>query len=384
MNAHTPEETPPIDQGGEVGLVQPFDFDDPQPFTFESGATLAGIRIRYETYGRLNAASDNAILVCHALSGDHHCAGIHSLTDPKPGWWHHIVGPGRPLDTSRFFVVCSNCIGGCQGSTGPSSINPATGKPYATAFPFVTIGDMVEAQFRLLNHLGVHSLHSTIGGSMGGMQVLEWIRRYPDFVRSAIALATTARQNTQAIAFNAVGRAAILRDPDWQGGLYPPDRAPTTGLAIARMMAHITYLSDRGLDQKFGRSPQIPSGGTGHETEFAVESYLNYQGRSFVNRFDANTYLAFTRALDHFNLFPESGALEEAFADVTARCLVVGFTSDWLFPPDQNREIARALLRAGKRASYAQLDTVLGHDSFLVRSPELFRLVEAFLNAPES
>lgn len=374
--------SPTLDAGGDVGIVQPQDFEDSTPFEFESGEVLESICIRYETYGHLNAAGDNAILVCHALSGDHHCAGIHSLNDPKPGWWHGIVGPGRPLDTSRFFVICSNCIGGCQGSTGPSSIKPGTDRPYASDFPFVTIGDMVAAQYRLMRHLGVESLHSVIGGSMGGMQVLEWIRRYPQFVRSAIPLATTARQNTQAIAFNAVGRAAILRDPDWQGGLYSTERSPATGLAIARMMAHITYLSDRGLEEKFGRSPQAATDGYGNETEFAVESYLNYQGRSFVNRFDANTYLAFTRALDHFDLYPESGQLEDAFADVEARCLVVGFTSDWLFPPDQNRAIARALLRAGKRASYAELDTVLGHDSFLVRSPELFRLVDAFLNAP--
>ncbi len=327
---------------------------------------------------------DNAVLVCHALSGDHHCAGIHHLHDAKAGWWHHIVGPGRPLDTSRYWIICSNCLGGCQGSSGPSSFNPDTGKPFGVDFPAVTIADMVEAQYRLLAHLGVARLHCVIGGSMGGMQVLEWIRRYPDFVRSGIALATTARQNTQAIAFNAVGRAAILRDPKWNNGHYAPDDGPRIGLSIARMMAHITYLSDQGLQKKFGRThqPSIlhPETSSQSEAEFAVESYLNYQGRSFVNRFDANTYLAFTRALDHFDLYGDSDRLEEAFVDVEAKCLVVGFTSDWLFPPDQNRAIAEALLRARKRASYAELSTVLGHDSFLVQSPELFTLISQYLS----
>jgi homoserine O-acetyltransferase len=366
---------------GEVGLVVPQDYVSDEPFTFESGRTIPGFTLRYETYGRLNAAGDNAILVCHALSGDHHCAGFHSLSDRKVGWWNNIIGPGKDLDTNRYFVLCCNVLGGCQGSTGPLSIDPETNQPYGVNFPIVSIRDMVRAQERWLRAIGVTQLHGVVGGSMGGMQVLEWGITFPNFVRKLLAMATTARESAQAIAFNEVGRQAILQDPDWNEGNYAAAEGPRVGLAIARMMAHITYLSDASMARKFGRRTVTSSKeSTGaFDVQFEVESYLRYQGKSFTNRFDANSYLYITRALDQFDLAAGPGSLEAAFAPVTASTLVVGFTSDWLFPVDQNRAITTALLRAGKRASYAELTTDLGHDSFLLESPELYNLVRDFL-----
>ncbi|MBL9205488.1 MAG: homoserine O-acetyltransferase [Opitutaceae bacterium] len=373
---------------GDVGLVEPRDFITTDPFVFDSGQTLPGFTLRYETYGRPNAARDNAILICHALSGDHHCAGIHALTDRKQGWWNNLIGPGKPVDTNKFLVLCSNVLGGCQGSSGPSSTNLATGRPYGTAFPAVTIRDMVRAQQRWLEGIGVPSLHAVIGGSMGGMQALQWAVEFPSKVRKVLAMATTARESAQGIAFNEVGRQAIMQDPDWKKGDYPKTGGPRVGLAIARMMAHITYLSDAGLDRKFGRrrrSIKALANATSEAAspapagfEFEIESYLRHQGQSFINRFDANSYLYITRAIDQFDLAAE-GTLEQAFAAVEAESLIMGFTSDWLFPPEQNREIALALLRAGKRASYAELNTDLGHDSFLLESPQLYDLVRGFL-----
>jgi homoserine O-acetyltransferase len=388
---------------GEVGLVEPHDWVTTEPFTFDNGQSIPGFTLRYETYGRLNATRDNAILICHALSGDHHCAGIHSLNDRKSGWWNNLIGPGKAVDTNKFFVLCCNVLGGCQGSSGPSSIDPRTGKPYGITFPAVTIRDMVRTQKLWLDALGVQSLYAVIGGSMGGMQVLQWAIEYPSFVKRALAMATTAREGAQAIAFNEVGRQAILQDPEWNHGNYPKSGGPRVGLAIARMMAHITYLSDASMDRKFGRKavrprppasdaqlsapvPQAPDSPEGadpvatFDVRFEVESYLRYQGQSFINRFDANSYLYITRALDQFDLAATHGTLEKAFAGVQASALVVGFTSDWLFPPDQNRSIALALLRAGKRVSYAELSTDLGHDSFLLESPQLYDLVRGFLN----
>jgi len=368
---------------GEVGIVAPHDFVHAQPFVFKSGQTLPGFTLRYETYGTLNATRDNAILVCHALSGDHHCAGVHSPEDRKPGWWDNLIGPGKAVDTTRFFVVCANVLGGCQGSTGPSSINPATERPYGVAFPFVTILDMVRAQKLLLDHLGVSELHGVIGGSMGGMQALLFGIEYPLFTKRVLAMATTSREGAQAIAFNEVGRQAIMQDPDWNRGDYAKGGGPRVGLAIARMMAHITYVSDASMDRKFGRRKKAEAAGDAYsfDVQFEVESYLRHQGLSFINRFDANSYLYITRALDHFDLPHAYGSLEAAFAPVQAETLVVGFTSDWLFPPEQNRAIAHALLRAGKRASYAELSTDLGHDSFLLESEELYQLVRAFLES---
>jgi homoserine O-acetyltransferase/O-succinyltransferase len=380
---------------GEVGLVTPHDYVSDEPFSCELGQELPGFTLRYETYGRLNAARDNAVLVCHALSGDHHCAGIHSLNDRKPGWWNNLIGPGKALDTNRYFVLCANVIGGCQGSTGPMSIDPRTGRPYGTTFPLVTIRDMVRAQKRWLDSLGLPALHAVIGGSMGGMQVLQWGIEYPGYVRKLIAMATTARESAQAIAFNEVGRQAIMQDPEWAGGAYSAGGGPRVGLAIARMMAHITYLSDASMDRKFGRRQVAaraaaaaavaavagPGSANTFDVQFEVESYLRYQGQSFINRFDANSYLYITRALDQFDLAAGHETLEAALAPLQAQSLVVGFTSDWLFPPEQNRTIATALLRAGKSASYAELKTDLGHDSFLLESPQLYALVRDFLAA---
>jgi homoserine O-acetyltransferase len=386
---------PPSDAalaGGEVGLVRPQDFTSRAPFTFDGGAVIPEFTLRYETYGELNAARDNAIYICHALSGDHHCAGKHAPDERKPGWWNNIIGPGKPFDTNKYFVICSNCLGGCRGSTGPSSINPATGKRYNLDFPATTIRDIVRAKVRLLDHLGVDSLAAMVGGSMGGMMALQMAIDFPGRVRGIIGMATTARQSAQAIAFNAVGRAAIMQDPAWHQGDYPPDQGPNVGLAVARMMAHITYLSNKSLDSKFGRarreqSPAAPdqTDTPGHfGVEFEIESYLHYQAQRFVNRFDANTYLYFTKALDRFDLHGPNDRLEDALRPVTARALIVGFTSDWLFPPEQNQEIAQALLRAGKRATYAEVPSDLGHDSFLLNSPDLYALVRAFLAAEKS
>jgi len=381
MNDAEQIETTTRSEPGDVGLVEARDFVSTELFTFESGQTLPGFTLRYETYGHLNPARDNVIVISHALSGDHHCAGIHSLNDRKPGWWNNIIGPGKAVDTSRFFVICSNVLGGCQGSTGPSSINPATGKPFGIEFPFVTVRDMVRAQKRLLDSLGVTSLYAVLGGSMGGMQVLQWGIEYPSFVQRMLPMATTARESAQGIGFNEVGRQAIMQDPEWHHGEYPKNGGPKVGLAIARMMAHITYVSDASMDRKFGRKRTHAADGAAYnfDVQFEVESYLRYQGESFINRFDANSYLYITRAIDHFDLAAAYGSLEKAFVGIEAETLVVGFTSDWLFPPQQNRDVTLALLRAGKRASYAELSTDLGHDSFLLESEELYALVRGFL-----
>ncbi len=367
---------------GDVGIVVPHDFVYSHPFAFKSGQIIPGFTLRYETYGALNATRDNAILICHALSGDHHCAGWHKAEDRKPGWWNNIVGPGKAVDTNKFFVVCANVIGGCQGSTGPASIDPSTQKAYGIHFPFVTIADVVRSQKLLLEHLGVSELHAIMGGSMGGMTAVQFSIEFPAFVKRVLAMATTARESAQAIAFNEVGRQAIMQDPAWNQGDYPRDGGPRVGLAIARMMAHITYLSDTSMDRKFGRrrtTLQNQEGVPALDAPFEVESYLKHQGQSFINRFDANSYLTITRALDNFDLAQGYTSLEKAVACVQSECLIVGFESDWLFPPEQNREIALALLKCGKRASYAELATDLGHDSFLLESEELYTIVRSFL-----
>ncbi|WP_309381315.1 homoserine O-acetyltransferase MetX [Cerasicoccus frondis] len=369
------------DTSGEVGLVSWEDYVHEQPFTCEGGGVLPGFTLRYESYGRLNAQKTNAILICHALSGDHHAAGVHDLNDRKTGWWNSMIGPGKPIDTNEYFVVCSNCLGGCQGSTGPACINPENGRRYSLDFPVVTIRDMVRAQKLLVEHLGIEKLHAVVGGSMGGMQVLQWMIEYPDALSLALPMATTARQNAQAIAFNEVGRSAIMQDPEWRGGDYGDGQGPHVGLAIARMMAHITYLSDRGMDDKFGRRKRSSDARELFDIEFEVESYLRYQGKSFVNRFDANTYLYFTKALDRFDLYGDNGRLEDLLKIVACKTLVIGFKTDWLFPPHQNRKIAQALLRCGKHATYAEIDSDLGHDSFLIDAPELEELIRRFLCA---
>ena len=375
---------------GEIGIVEFHDFHYNQPYVFENGKSIPGFTLRYETYGRLNADRNNAILICHALSGDHHCAGIHSLNDRKTGWWNNLIGPGKAVDTNKFFVLCANVIGGCQGSTGPSSINPETGRPYGTSFPSITIRDMVRTQKLWLDSLGVPHLYAAIGGSMGGMQVLQFAIDYPDFVQRTIAMATTACESAMGIAFNEVGRQAIMRDPDWADGNYPPGGGPRVGLAIARMMAHITYLSDSSMDRKFGRKRVVVKGSddSSRESLFQIQTYLRHQGKSFIDRFDANSYLYITEAIDQFDLIGSDTtdtitALENAFRPVKSRNLIIGFTSDWLFPPDHNRDIALGLLRAGKTTSYSELSTDLGHDSFLLESPQLYGLVHGFLLSQE-
>lgn len=369
-----------IPQEGEVGFVEHQDFIYDFPFRFVCGGEIPQMILRYETYGHLNALKDNAILICHALSGDHHCAGVYDIDERKLGWWNFMVGPGKPIDTNRYFVICSNVLGGCQGSSGPGSNNPETGKPYNLDFPKLTIQDMVKAQSLLVDSLGIDCLHAVIGGSMGGMQTLQWAIDFPKRVGRYIALASGARHTAQAIAFNDTGRQAIIADPMWKQGTYNPDEGPNRGLAVARMMAHITYLSDVGMESKFGRKRRNADESKEHfEVEFEVESYLRYQGASFVSRFDANTYLYLTKALDRFDLHsPDS--LDSTLSVVTAPGLVIGFTSDWLYPPQGNREIVESLLRLGKNATYAELAMDFGHDSFLVRSVKLYELIDSFLS----
>ena len=365
---------------GEVGFVEYQDFVSDEPFHFKAGGSIPQLTLRYETYGRLNAAKDNAILICHALTGNHHCAGVYSMDERKRGWWNFVVGPSKPIDTSRYFVICSNVLGGCSGSSGPTSINPVTCKYYHLDFPKLTISDMVKAQSLLMDSLGLEKLHAVIGGSMGGMQALQWAIDFPARVGRYIALACCARHSAQAIAFNDTGRQAILRDPLWNQGDYDLDQQPAHGLSVARMMAHITYLSDAGMEAKFGRKRRSLDEGREHfDVEFEVESYLRYQGESFASSFDANTYLYLTKALDRFDLHkPDS--LEDTLSTITASGLIVGFTSHWLYPPKGNQEIVQSLLRLGKDATYAELAMDFGHDSFLVRSPELYMLIQAFLD----
>lgn len=364
----------------DAGLVVPADFVCGEPFRFELGGDIDGFTLRYETYGKLSADRSNAILVPHALTGDHHVAGRHTPEDKKPGWWDSLVGPGKPVDTDKFFVIGVNSLGGCRGSTGPGSVNPRTGAVYGIDFPRLTLGDMVRAQEKLISHLGIQKLHAVVGGSMGGMKALLWATLYPERVGRLLVMACSARQNAQAIAFNEVGRSAIVRDPGWANGRYTADGGPRTGLAVARMMAHITYLSDRSLERKFGREKQAGGNEAGDPfgIEFQVESYLRHQGISFIDRFDANTYLYITKAVDRFDL-ADGKPLELALAGVKARTLVVGFSSDWLYPPEQNRDIALALVRAGKAAAYAEIETDAGHDGFLLPSTALHKGVRRFL-----
>lgn len=361
---------------GQVGIVREKTFRHEDYFEMENGS-LDEFQLRYETYGDLNKAGTNAILICHALTGDHHVAGVYSKDDRQPGWWNHVVGPGKAIDTNEFFVICSNCLGACKGSTGPASENPATpGKAYGMLFPDLTIKDMVRAQKSLLDFLGVASLRSVVGGSMGGMQALQWIVEFPSFVKKALIIAATARHNAQTIAFNEVGRRSICGDRDWKSGEYLDGEGPREGLAVARMMAHITYLSDEGMEEKFGREIGVSKE---KNFEFSVESYLDYQGNKFVDRFDANTYLKLTKALDRFDLVGEKG-LDDSLKEVSARVLVVAFTSDWLYTPAQNKLIVEALHRLGKEGSYLEIDHKHGHDSFLIKSKAFLRSVRVFLN----
>lgn len=352
--------------------MQYFTFADDEPFRLASGAELRSVTIAYETYGTLTPNKDNVILITHALTGDSHCA-THGPDDPEEGWWEPLVGPGRVFDTDEYFVICSNVIGGCQGSTGPASINPATGQPYGSSFPVVTIGDMVRAQKRLIDHLGIPFLLAVAGGSMGGMQALEWAVRYPDKVRGLIPIAAPARSYAQAIAYNEVGRRAIMNDPGWRNGDYYGSEGPTEGLAVARMLGMITYQSDPSMHRKFGREVVDERLNEPYTLSklFQVESYLEYQGKKLVERFDANTYLRLTRALDLFDLANGYRSLEAALDRIQCPTLVVGVSSDILYPVYQQRELVEALHSQGKSVEYTEIDTPHGHDGFLIDFPKM-------------
>ena len=369
--------------GTDGGLMR---FGPDRPLRLDSGATLNGLEIAYRTYGKLNADRSNAVLVCHALTGDQHLASEHPVTG-KPGWWSRTVGPGLPLDPARYFIICSNVVGGCMGTTGPSSIDPATGRAYGLSFPVVTIPDMVRAQAMLIDALGVQTLFAAVGGSMGGMQVLQWAADYPERLLSAVCIAAAPRHSAQNIAFHEVGRQAIMADPDWRGGDYAQQGVrPEKGLAVARMAAHITYLSEPALQRKFGRELQRDGLSWGFDADFQVESYLRHQGASFVDRFDANSYLYITRALDYFDLAAShGGVLAEAFrAARQVRFCVLSFTSDWLYPTPESRSIVRALNAAGCRASFVEIETDKGHDAFFLDEPVMKAALAGFLDSAAS
>jgi len=366
---------------GSVGIVKRRYAHFDQPLKLRSGQVLERFTLAYETYGTLNTDRSNAILICHALSGDAHVAGYHSDDlEEKPGWWDDAVGPGKMFDTERYFVICSNVIGGCQGSTGPSSPAP-DGKPYGLRFPFVTVQDMVAAQRHLLDYLGIHKLFSIAGGSMGGMQALQWAVDYPERVHSVLFLAATARSSTQNIAFNEIGRQAIYADPNWNGGDYYGRTPPGAGLAVARMVGHITYMSEWSLEEKFGRRTQDGSElGYHFDTDFTVESYLKYQGEKFVERFDANSYLYITKALDYYDVTDGYGTMREALQRTKANFLVVSISSDWLYTAAQARELVDALEALGREVEYQHIQATFGHDSFLVEVETMTNIVGGYLD----
>jgi homoserine O-acetyltransferase len=348
----------------------------------DAGRTLAPWTIAYMTYGTLNGARSNAVLVCHALTGDQFVASAHPVTG-KPGWWETMVGPGKPIDTNRFFVICANVIGGCMGTSGPAEIDPDTGEPFGLTFPLVTIRDMVRAQAMLIDALGIERLLCVTGGSMGGMQALQWAASYPERVVSAVPIACAARHSAQNIAFHEVGRQAIMADPDWHGGTYQrAGTQPSKGLAVARMAAHITYLSEAALQRKFGRNLQDRNGiSFAFAPDFQVESYLRHQGTTFVDRFDANSYLYITRAMDYFDLAADhGGVLANAFLGTKTRFCIISFTSDWLFPTVENKRVAHALNAAAAVVSFVEIETDRGHDAFLLDEPQMFDTVRGFLN----
>ncbi len=371
----------------EKTIVEPHDFlfatavGDELPL--DCGRKLRDVTLRYETYGELAPDKRNAVLICHALSGDAHVCGYHAADDAKPGWWDDMVGAGKPIDTDKYFVICSNVLGGCAGSTGPRSINPDTGKPYNLDFPVLTIADMVRAQQRLVRHLGVERLLCVVGGSMGGMQALQWAISFPEMVRSVAAIATTAQLSPQSIAFDWIGRSAIIYDSDFVNGNYECDFPPEHGLAIARMLAHVTYLSDESMSRKFGRGLQdADTYAYKFDRDFAVESYLKYQGRRFVERFDANSYLYITKAIDYFDLAARQGggSLSRAFSHTQASFLVVSFSSDWLFPTAESEKLVRALLKNNLETSFCEIHSAYGHDAFLLEFEKLGVMIGAFLD----
>jgi homoserine O-acetyltransferase len=373
--------------GRSVGLVKKKYYTFAHPpnlLKLECGVSLGPVTLAYETYGELNSSKDNAVLILHAFSGDSHAAGVYSHDDTKPGWWDFMVGPKKSIDTERYFVICINILGSCMGSTGPSTVNQDTGKPFALNFPIVTIGDMVVAQNALIEELGITSLRSVIGGSVGGMQALEWSIRYPEKVISAILLATTTKHSALAIAFNEVARQSIMADPNWNGGNYYHTNAkPDMGLALARMIGHITYLSDESMRLKFGRRLQNKADFSfNFDVEFQVESYLRYQGAKFVERFDANSFLYITKAADYYDLERQYGAgsVVKAFSKAKARFLVISFTSDWLYPTYQSRTMVQAMKKSGLDVSFCEIEAHWGHDAFLLPNERLAAMIRGFLN----
>ena len=358
-------------------------FDTSAPLLLDCRKALAPFDIAYQAYGQLNAEKSNAILVCHALTGDQHVANVNPVTG-KPGWWESLIGPGKPIDTDRFYVICSNILGGCMGSTGPASIDPSTGRPYGLDFPVITIADMVRAQARLIDHLGIDQLFAVIGGSMGGMQVLEWAANHKNRVYTALPIATAPWHSSQNIAFHEVGRQAVMADPEWRKGRYLDEGTfPKNGLSVARMAAHITYLSEDALQRKFGRQLQDRDAKTfSFNADFQVESYLRHQGSTFVDRFDANSYLYITRAMDYFDMKAEHGGkLANAFRGTETRFCVISFTSDWLYPTRESKEIVKALNAVAANVSFVEIESDKGHDAFLLEEPTLFATVSGFINS---
>jgi homoserine O-acetyltransferase/O-succinyltransferase len=371
--------TEPVENVG-TAKIQFFTFaEPPNEVTLESGEKLGPITLAYETYGTLNRDKSNAVLILHAFSGDAHAAGFHE-GDKEAGWWDDLIGPGKGINTNEYFVVCANVLGGCKDSTGPSSLNPKTGKPYGLDFPLVTIGDMVNAQRCLIDHLGIGKLLAVVGGSMGGMQVLQWMVSYPDRIRAAIPIATTMKHTPQQIAFNEVGRQAVMADPNWRNGNYYGKTVPAKGLAVARMIGHITYMSDSSMAEKFGRRVREDRELFKFSADFEVEGYLRYRGDSFVKRFDANSYLYITKAIDYFNIL-NGHNLGNIFKGLKAKVLVLAFKSDWLYPPYQSQEIVKACKLAGVDASYCEINSMYGHDAFLLEVKQETELMSHFLKA---
>ncbi len=365
-----------------VGIVNTQFYTIEENIKLESGVEFSPITVAYETYGTLNKNADNAILIIHALTGDAHAAGYKSEDDKKAGWWDALIGPNKPFDTNKYFVVCTNIFGGCSGTTGPSSINPNTGKPYGISFPVFTIEDTIKIQKKVLDYLGVKSLYSVAGGSMGGMQAMQFSITYPEFVKSAILIATTSKLSPQAIAFNAVGRNSIISDPAWNNGdYYDKEIKPDRGLSIARMIGHITYLCEEAMYNKFGRRLQNKEHyDFNFDIDFQVESYLKHQGQIFVDRFDANSYLYITKAVDYFDLENKYGSLENAFKMTKSKFLVISFDTDWLFPSSQAKEIVNTLMRLNKDVSYCEIKSPCGHDAFLLEYDVQSKIIGSFLN----
>lgn len=365
-----------------VGLVETQFKTIRKHLRLDCGRSLPEFTLAYETYGKLNPNKTNALLICHALSGDQHAAGYHSTQERKPGWWDNCIGPGKPFDTDRFFVICPNNLGGCKGSSGPVTTNPATGKPYGLDFPIVTVHDWVMSQRYLAEELGIEQWAAVIGGSLGGMQVMQWAIDFPKQLRHALVIAAAPKLTAQNIAFNEVARQAIFSDPDFhQGRYYEHNTIPRRGLMLARMLGHITYLSDDAMREKFGRDLREGKLNFGFDVEFQVESYLRYQGESFVDRFDANTYLIMTKVLDYFDpALNFDNDLARTFKETNANFLVVSFTGDWRFSPSRSREIARALITANKKVSYVEIEAELGHDAFLMAIPEYHNALRAYMN----